>query len=241
MALAQTLIYLRLATRFVLKNPGFSSVFGVCRDFGKWLKHSRPDSNSVKASIPWLTFSAIAEIEKKLTANMKVFEYGSGGSTLFWAARTKFVVSVEHDKSWYLTLTEELQKRRIENVNYLLIEPIPDNAFSEKSPANPHDYISDNAQYKGTNFEAYVKKIDEFEDHSFDIIIVDGRARTSCMLHAMKKIKPSGYLILDNSERDYYLSNLPIDNSKWKRTDYKGAVPFSTYFSQTTIFQNIQQ
>lgn len=240
MSLPQTIIYLRLAARFILREPSLKNAVVVFRDFSKWLKHARPGSNSVEASIPWLSFGAIAVIERKLTANMRVFEYGSGGSTLFWASRTQSVVSVEHDKSWYLTLSQELKRRGIDNVSYFLIEPEPVQNFDAKNPANPHDYISDDAHYKGTAFESYVRKIDEFEDQSFDIIVVDGRARTSCMSHAIKKIKPLGYIILDNSERAYYLSNLQLDASSWKRTDYKGPVPFSNYFSQTTIFQKLK-
>jgi hypothetical protein len=32
---------------------------------------------------------------------MKVFEFGSGNSTLFFAGRVNFIESVEHDKNWH--------------------------------------------------------------------------------------------------------------------------------------------
>ncbi len=51
--------------------------------------------------LPWMTYSAISFLEKRLTSEMSVFEYGSGNSTLWWAEHAKKVVSCEHDKSWY--------------------------------------------------------------------------------------------------------------------------------------------
>lgn len=47
-------------------------------------------------------------------SNSDVFEFGSGGSTLWWAKRAKSVTSVEYDKSWMDRLQSELpQNARI--------------------------------------------------------------------------------------------------------------------------------
>ncbi|HTF29276.1 MAG TPA: hypothetical protein VK625_10550 [Flavitalea sp.] len=235
----QTLTYLKLSSRFLVRNPGISTALIVFRDYPGWLNHIKTGSNSVSAAIPWLTFGAIHAIKKKLKPDMKVFEYGSGGSTLFWASRVKSVISVEHDKAWFLKIKNDFQDRKITNVQYFLIEESPDPRFSEKIPSNPLDYISDDHNYAGYNFEQYAKKIDEYSDNYFDIVVVDGRARPSCIFHSLNKIKPSGYLIIDNSERDYYFSKIDFDKRNWKRIDYKGPVPFSNHFSQTSILQKI--
>src|SRR5690606_37246496 len=42
--------------------------------------------------LPWLTIGAILHIKRFLNKNMRVFEYGSGGSTLFFSKRAKEVV-----------------------------------------------------------------------------------------------------------------------------------------------------
>ena len=39
---------------------------------------------------------------------MRVFEYGSGHSTLWWAKHTGSVVSCEHDEKWYQTIKDQL-------------------------------------------------------------------------------------------------------------------------------------
>lgn len=42
---------------------------------------------------------------------MKVFEYGSGNSTLYWSKKAKLVMAVEHDNSWFKTINYKLRKR----------------------------------------------------------------------------------------------------------------------------------
>jgi tRNA A58 N-methylase Trm61 len=51
--------------------------------------------------LPWVTYSFIDFIQNRLSNDMKIFEFGSGSSTLYYAKRVKQVVSVEHDESWY--------------------------------------------------------------------------------------------------------------------------------------------
>lgn len=51
--------------------------------------------------LPWITYPAIDFLKNRITKEMSVFEYGSGGSTLWWASRVKNVVAVEHDMQWY--------------------------------------------------------------------------------------------------------------------------------------------
>ncbi|MES1224680.1 MAG: hypothetical protein ABUT20_54815, partial [Bacteroidota bacterium] len=71
------------------------------------------------------------------------------------------------------------------------------------------------------------------------LILIDGRARTSCIKHAVGKLKPSGFLILDNAERKYYTSEQTILISETLDLvlDALAPVAFSPDFSQTRIWQ----
>ena len=120
---------------------------------------------------------------------MHVFEYGSGGSTLFWISRVQDLISVEHDLSWYTNMKKNLDRQPLRNVQYILAEPIPDPGFQKKQFGNPGDYISSDLEYVGKSFEQYAKSIDAFSDNYFDIIIVDGRARPSCIQQGIPKLK----------------------------------------------------
>jgi hypothetical protein len=45
----------------------------------------------------------------------------------------------------------------------------------------------------------YVASCDQIENASLDFVIVDGHYRTHCVRHMVPKIKPGGYLLLDDS------------------------------------------
>ena len=51
--------------------------------------------------IPWFAYAAIDFLETFLQPHMTVCEYGSGGSTLFFAARAKSVFSIEDNPKWF--------------------------------------------------------------------------------------------------------------------------------------------
>ena len=53
--------------------------------------------------LPWWTFAAIEETDKFLKSRQdaKVFEYGSGASTIWLARRAAIVVSIEQDEGWH--------------------------------------------------------------------------------------------------------------------------------------------
>lgn len=65
--------------------------------------------------IPWYTYAAIYFIGERVGTNWRVFEFGSGNSTMWWCRRVSTVVSYEHDSVWYYKLKEQLPK----NVEYL--------------------------------------------------------------------------------------------------------------------------
>lgn len=50
--------------------------------------------------IPWMPYACIDFLDDRLSKNMRVFEYGCGGSTEWFAERVDEVISVEHDNDW---------------------------------------------------------------------------------------------------------------------------------------------
>jgi len=51
--------------------------------------------------LPWATYPFIDFIDKRLSSNMNIFEYGSGNSTIYYAKKVKNLITVEHDKEWH--------------------------------------------------------------------------------------------------------------------------------------------
>jgi hypothetical protein len=86
------------------------------------------------------------------------------------------------------------------------------------------------------NFYRYVNSINAFQDESFELVFIDGRARSSCMLVARSKVKPGSYIMLDNSERNYYSCSKKL-LADWERTDFFGPGPYGQDFWQTSIWR----
>jgi predicted O-methyltransferase YrrM len=186
--------------------------------------------NSLKHEMPWITYGSIEWIEKYLSKDMRVFEWGSGGSTIFFARRVREVVSIEHDYNWYIKVKKHLKEKNLnQNVEEIF-----------KKPQKRHKirrYKSINKKYKNYSFKEYCLSISKYPDEYFDLILVDGRARADCMKEALKKVKKGGCIVLDNSERKRYWKNIK-NLQRLKRIDFKGIGPLNSYSWQTTIFTN---
>lgn len=189
-----------------------------------------------KKHIPWIVFRAKDWLDKNIRSDMRVFEWGSGGSTLYFSKRVKEIVSIEHNKIWHEEVSNTIFKLGVKNCEYFLIEP----KYSLFSKLLPYSVVAYNSrsfsEYFNFSFRNYVKKIDKFPDNYFDIVFVDGRARLACIIHAIRKIKKGGFLILDNSERELYESAMN-KLKKYKRIDFFGHGPYVKEEWKTTIWK----
>jgi hypothetical protein len=107
--------------KYFLTNPeALRMVFsfpesGYLHDVGwfRSLKEKKPVDKDGRP-IPWFSYPAIEFIESKLSDNLKVFEFGSGNSTIFFSNRVSSVFAVEHDYNWYNELRKfESEKLKI--------------------------------------------------------------------------------------------------------------------------------
>ena len=197
---------------------------------------SNIDANrsAIKDEVPWITFEAMEWLENFMTQgkNMSVFEYGSGGSTIYFKRRVEALISVEHNPEWFQIVSSNMPKNSSQN-KFLLFEAEPI-TNGNSNFADPRSFSS--SEYPNMSFYSYVNSINEFPDKSFDLVFIDGRARSSCMLNARSKVKPGGYIMLDNSERNYYSlsKKLLVD---WEQIDFFGPGPYSQDFWQTSIWR----
>jgi hypothetical protein len=154
--------------------------------------------------LPWLTPDAISVLNKLLQSDFTALEYGSGRSTLFFSGKVKSLHSVEHNKEWYEQVKALIADSRQNNIQLTLIPPdktpLPIRLSSEQQVfSNEKAYPNPDAV-----FDSYVNYISSFEANYFDFVLIDGRARKSCALEAVHKLKSGGLMVLDNSERLRY-------------------------------------
>jgi hypothetical protein len=239
MLLNNTKVYIAQAMRLALNRYDCFVIGHLVKYFSVWRKSLDANSNCLTDRIPWICFAAIDFLDKLLTKDMRVYEFGSGGSTLFFANRVKEVISVEHDPEWFKKVFEKVSSETT-NCTVLLYEPEADSLVPFNNIADPEAYISEDENYRGKTFKKYASSIDGYPDEYFDIILIDGRARPSCCKHSIAKIKRGGYLILDNAERQYYSYVHTILNAKkWQKVDFFGPLPNVQHFSETCLWQKI--
>jgi len=212
-------------------------VFDSIVVFPVWWKYLQKKNEPLKNDYPWITFKAERFLRKMLRKDMVVFEYGSGSSTLYFSRRVAQVFSIEHHSGWLENLRQVLHEQAIQNVDCRLIEP---ETLTENQATG---YLSHHHLYKNKSFESYVKSIDTFPGGYFDLVMIDGRARTGCIAHAKNKIKQGGYLVVDNSERAYYFdgNDFLLKEKEWKSLHFIGPTPYTFGLSKTSIFQKLKQ
>ncbi|MBC7901880.1 MAG: hypothetical protein H7Y27_00595 [Gemmatimonadaceae bacterium] len=174
---------------------------------------------------------------------MTVFEYGGGGSTLFFLSKVRRVHTVEHDKEWFESIEGKIKSRYGNNWDGIFVSPELIETTDAQRYSDPTQYTSSDNQFINFSFKKYAESIDKFPDNYFDLVMVDGRSRPSCLWHGIPKVKPGGLLVLDNSERDYYLQDsqlLNAINTKFNVMESSHSPqPFSSHFTTTTVWRKI--
>jgi len=131
------------------------------------------------ADDPWLTPAAIAMLGSLLRSKDTGAEFGSGRSTLWFAARVEALTSVEHDEQWYNAVAARLKDRGLGNVDYILA---------------PEDQPLE----RGSD-SRYARTALAFSDGSLDFALIDGHYRDYTAKFILPKVKPGGVLIIDNA------------------------------------------
>lgn len=138
---------------------------------------------------PYYTPGAIKFLRKNIHKNVKVFEYGSGQSTIWWSKMCVEVHAIENNENWYQRIS----------------------AKADKNIAKIHFYNTQNT------YDKYIDSVNEFPDKYFDIIIIDGRERVECIKKAVKHVKDGGFLVLDDSHRLKYKEGFELLNKYHKK------------------------
>ncbi|MFL6022816.1 MAG: O-methyltransferase, partial [Marmoricola sp.] len=143
---------------------------------------------------PWITADGVAILEGLLRPGDVGVEFGSGGSTTWFASRVEHLHSVEGADPWHAEVTSRLRKAGLDNVSYHLASQL------ELGVDHPDAR------------QAYVNFAPELAPGSQDFVFVDGEYRDECAMRALELLKPGGVLILDNANT--YLPNAL--RSPWK-------------------------
>lgn len=181
----------------------------------------------IHLDLPWWTFPAIEAVEDDLLhyhGGARVFEYGSGASTVWLAKRCAHVTTVEHDLSFADAMSPTLAG--FANVEAMTAPP-------DTGP-KPGKARSNRHGYRDATFDGYVGTIDKTQGQ-FDVIVIDGRSRVACLERAKQRLNPAGLILFDNSDRAEYRP--AIESSGLEETRYRGLAPALPFKSQTSVLR----
>ena len=71
---------------------------------------------------PWIVPAAIGWLRRRMSRDWKVLELGSGRSTVWFARRSRSVLSFEDNEFWHARTRERLEEARLTNVE---LRPLP--------------------------------------------------------------------------------------------------------------------
>lgn len=161
--------------------------------------------------LPLYSYPAIEYLNSLDFENKKVFEFGSGISSLYWLSKKVDLVSVENDQRWFDEILNRVKTQKYSNHRYLFL-------------SDPNSYVN---------------SILEFSDDYFDVIVVDGSVdRNLCAKNIFGKIKKDGMIIFDNSEWHQETVEFldQILSADFIKVGFSGFRPSKPNTSVTTIF-----
>ena len=178
-----------------------------------------------RLDLPWWTFDSADQVAAYLAERpgARVFEWGSGASTLWLAARAGSVHSVEHHAGWAAQLSPRLPG----HVTLRVVEP-----EESASPRIP----SAKPGHAGLDFADYVAAIDDVEG-PFDVVVIDGRAREACLARAVERLSPEGIIVFDNVDRRRYVEAIDTVGDHLVVTMTRGLTPALPYPTRTALLR----
>ncbi len=160
---------------------------------------------------PWIVPAAIGWLRRRIRSEWSILELGAGRSTVWFARRAGSVLSFEDNEFWAGHTRGRLDELGLGNVE-LRVEPIDE--LAERVGALPAA--------------------------SFDLVVVDFLeaptvTRIDVLKPAMKKVRPGGLLLLDDSDRPGYAEAFEL-LSGWRFRKFVGVKDEWPETCETGIF-----
>ena len=167
--------------------------------------------------LPWISYPALQFLQDIVKPGMRVFEWGSGGSTIFFARLGCSITSVESSEFWHSQLEGGLQLLTKDQRSKVEIRFIR---------ADPNEYPQ--------GLDDYVTSV--FDGSPWELVLVDGWERVRCAEAAQGALAPGGMLLFDNSDLNHF-ADVPERLSSLQGRPFPGLGVSRIWPTQTTIYQ----
>lgn len=187
-------------------------VAGKPSEIPTWVKDRFTPGSPLDRGVPWTSWEVIYRLRELTGKGKRVFEWGGGGSTRFFLGLECEVVTAERDAQWRGELAKHLSVNEIGGRWQLIAAP------QTTGDDDPTDYLG---------------LLDA--NGMFDVVLVDDIHRVRCAQHAMKFIRPGGFIVVDDAQRTDY-TKVPTLLSGWKHEVCQGVGPCRLGITRTDLY-----
>ena len=177
-----------------------------------WVADRFRTSRALDQGVPWLAWPCVDYLSEYVTPQHKVFEWGGGGSTVFFLKKGCALTTIESNEGWRDQLRAGIDS---ENSTRWDLRFVP--ADSSNAPGQ-QDYI--NSVSSGG---------------PWDVVLVDGWNRPECAARAREWVRPGGILVFDNTDKPKY-SSVPELFAGWTRKEFRGLGPARSWTTKTDVY-----
>lgn len=164
----------------------------------------------------WMTPAEARLISAAMWPGMRYLEYGSGGSTRRFGRLASVAYSIEHDADWCRQMEPTLRGTPIRMVCVPVARaPAGSGGWGSRTPFDAANY---------TTFRDYVQAPGSLPLSTYDVVLIDGRARVACALYILRRLSRSSVVILHDANRKRYAPVGTYYEEVGRVTSGKGAV-----------------
>lgn len=185
------------------------------RHAANWAHDRISSAGPAAQGLPWIAWPCIDFMSDYVQSTHRIFEWGGGGSTLFFLKKGCRVTTVESSAEWVRELEQQIQT----------LGPEARSRWDLRFVA-----IADN------NDPAVPEYIGQVEDGApWDLVMVDGWSRLKCLLAGMHHVKSGGVLVLDNANQRQF-DSVPGVMERWERHKFRGLGVARSWVTQTDAY-----
>jgi predicted O-methyltransferase YrrM len=161
---------------------------------------------------PWIVPAAIGWLRRRIRRRWRVLELGGGRSTVWFASRAGEVLAFEDDPVWVGWARERIAARGLTG-----------------------------AEIRELPVERFVAELERLDDDRFDLVVVDflespEADRVDAVRAARAKVRPGGFLLLDDSDRPAYAGAYELLRG-WRERRFVGVKDGWPEVCETAIFR----
>lgn len=184
----------------------------------RYIRDQRDGRTPLQQGLPYFSWGAIDFLQRRLKTGDRVFEYGSGGSTIFFLNLGCEVTCVETSLEWAGIVKQAVGSRS----NWHMIEHCHDHPTKDQITAFPR-YVCAGAPW--------------------DVVVVDNTEtetlkRVSCAVEAVSHVRPGGMLVFDDAHMPEY-REVPRMLAGWHRRSFKGLGTARPWATMTDIYTKL--